>query len=312
MNFKSIFDTMVSLASLNYPKNLSVKFECLIKYFLNSTEVVAEYSYQLYNIFPFVDLKIFAKYSNEVFVKVMKESRDTVNNKNILLFNVIASCVPEFFFAKQINDDIRMVTWMNLIFNTHNAYFINSFLNLMKIAIERVETNKNLTDKDLQEIFKSRKKFFKVIQVDENISEFGLEASQNVDGVRMTDLMHCICNLYYFIYSFSGSDEMKTTMLEELIEFYKVIRNEECIYIFNTLKKIAGMDEECSLLKKFSKKLKAIRKYESIAPIKDQVKVIYEIVNNVPLEGSRTSSASSISIKLLETNSKKPPKSKNF
>lgn len=305
LGFKSVFDTMVSLASLNYPKYLSAKSECLIKYFLSSSEIVAEYSYQLYNTFPFVDLNVFAKYSNEVFEKVINESYETVNNKNILLFNVIASCVPEFFFVRQIDGDMRIVTWMNLIFNTNDAYFINSFLNLMKIAIERIEASKNLKDADLQEIFKSRKKFFKVILVDENISEFDFEASQVNGGVRMTDLMHCICNLYYFIYSFSNSNEMKMTMLDELIGFYKVIRNDECIYIFNTLKKIAGNSEEGPLLRNFSKMLKAIRKYESIAQIKDQVKVIYEIINDLPLEGSRASSASSISIKLLETNVKK-------
>lgn len=291
---------MVALTSLKYPQHLAKNSDAIFKYFINSDNS-SEYSYQLNSIFPYINPDVFNLHANELFDKIIRYGPQNFNNKNVVFLNAIAECVPEFYLTRQINDELRLVTLQTMVLETKSAYFINCFLNIVNIVVEKCETKRHLEESHLEEFYSSRTSFYRLVFIDVK-SKFRPDILELIEGCHLVHLMHSLCNLYVLVYQQTGSDEIKRGLIEDMFEIYSIIKRHDCAYIFNAFMRIVTVDEgQANLLKVHFKQLKTIYRYDSSPDIRDQVKILCEIIAE---NTSRRSSLNSISIETFDLNTK--------
>ncbi len=292
VDFKSVFDRMVALASARYPKYLALNSDAMFKYFLKS-ESNSEYSYQLNSIFPYINIDVFYSHANELFTNIIVHGPQNLTHKNVAFLNAIAECAPEFFMQKQINDELRLLTLQTLILKTKSAYFFNSLLNIVNIITEKIEAKRPLNETHLEEFYSCRNSFYMMVFIDSK-TKFRPDLLGLIEGCHLVHSMHSLCNLYFLVYLLTSNEEIRRGLIEDLLEIYNTIKNQDCIYIFNAFKKMLSIDDhQVLLLKTHFKQFKAIYRYDNSQAIRDQVKIICEIISE---NSSRRSSLNSISI----------------
>ena len=284
---KSMFNTTVFLSATNQSKLLSKNISSLLKYFTNENDY--EYSYIIEQIFPYIDLIVFQSYDSRIFNKLIED--DLFLKNNITLLKIIAEYIPNFFIFKENNEEIRIISLLGKIYNSNDSFLIYSLNNLFNIFIEKLEILKIIKPNELYDLYFNRKKFYRLIFIDEK-NHFEFDLMNKIEGLQLVNLIHSVCNLYYFLFINIFEKEKRKTLITELFEIYKIIKNKDCVYIFYILKKIATLNNQIYLLQEHYRLFKLIEKYEKIVEIKEQVILICEIIKDI--KPSRKSNLNSI------------------
>ena len=268
---KSMFNTTVFLSATNQSKLLGKNMNSLLKYFTNENDF--EYSYVIEQIFPYIDLIVFQSYASRIFNKLIED--DLFLKNNITLLKIIAEYIPNFFIFKEKNDEIRIISLLDKIYKSQNLFLIYSLNNFFNIVIEKLETMKIIKPNELNDLHFNRKKFYRLIFIDEK-SNFELDFMK-IEDIQLVNLIHTLCNFYYFLFINIFEKEKRINLISELFDIYKIIKNKDSVYIFNTLKKILSLNNQINLFQEHYNLLNMIEKYEENFEIKEQVKLICEI-----------------------------------
>jgi len=272
--FKTVYDTMVTLASLNYPKILAKYAEKLFAFFLKS-EDESQYSYQIESIFQYSDSAIFDKLGSNIFAKILRSSRENISPKNMALLLEIARHSGEFYLSKQ-DDELRLVTLQRLIIKYRQASLINLFMCLVSVVIENLSDN--FDEEKIIEVYTNRKKFYSIVFVELSQEKLRFNKEYSIEGIHLRDTLHVLCNLFLFIFKSTDKKIVRQTLIADLIELYAIIHEKECVYIFNTLKKISSLKDQINLLKAHYKTFKLILVDEKDDQICDQLKILCEVI----------------------------------
>jgi len=278
--FKSAFDTMVSLASLNYPELLARYAQKLFPVFLKNVDE-SQYSYQIESVFQFIDRQVFEQFSSDIFTKILRSSRETVNSKNMALLLAIARHAGDFYLVRQ-DDELRLVTLQRLVVKCRQASLMNSFLRLVSVVIESLSASNYDIQQRAFEVFKSREKFYPLVSVVEtsraNGGQLKFKRDLMIEEVRLTDSVHVLCNLFFFAYKQTAEERVRRTLLADLVGLYAIIKESECVYVFNTLKKIGSLEGQIRLLGAHYKTFKEILGKEGDRKICEQLDILCEVI----------------------------------
>ncbi len=278
--FKSTFDTMVNLASLNYPELLARYAQKLFPVFLKNVDE-SQYSYQIESVFQFIDRQVFEQFSSDIFTKILRSSRETVNSKNMALLLAIARHAGDFYLVRQ-DDELRLVTLQRLVVKCRQASLMNSFLRLVSVVVENLSASSYDIQQRAFEVFNSREKFYPLVSVVEssrvNGGQLKFKRDLMIEEVRLTDSVHVLCNLFFFAYKQTVEERVRRTLLADLVGLYAIIKESECVYVFNTLKKIGSLEGQIRLLGAHYKTFKEILGKEGDKKICEQLEILCEVI----------------------------------